>query len=68
MAGTRKAPAEKKTAAKKKPAARKPAAPKVEPVLEHDGEYWWIISGNTRLNAGRNERYAQRLMDEGVGR
>jgi len=52
MAGTR-----------KKPAA-KPAEKKVAPelVLE-DGQYY-IVSGTKRLDVGRNERYAQRMLEE----
>ncbi len=39
---------------------------KVKPELVHEDGYWWIISGTKRLNVGRNEKYAQRLLDEGL--
>lgn len=47
--------------------AKKPAPKKVEPELVHDEGYWWIVSGTKRLNVGRNEKYARRLLEEGVG-
>ena len=45
MAGKRKAPAKTKA--------------KAEPELRFEDGYWYIIKGTTRLNVGRNERYAQ---------
>ena len=48
---------------KKKAPAKKQA--KKEPELVHEEGYWWIVSGNIRVNAGRNERYARQLMAEG---
>jgi hypothetical protein len=56
MATAKKAPA-KKTAAKK-------PAPKVPPVLEFEDGFYWIVSGNKRLNAGRSQRYAQNMLDD----
>ncbi len=53
----------KKTTAKKT-AAKKPAAPKVPPVLEFEDGFYWIVSGNKRLNAGRSQRYAQNMLDD----
>jgi hypothetical protein len=50
MAGKRKAP------------AKKAAAKKVAPELVHEDGFWWIVSGTKRLNAGRNQRYAEQLM------
>lgn len=52
MATTKKATTKKKTA-------------KAVPELVHEEGYWWIVKGNVRINAGRNERYARQLMDEG---
>ena len=46
--------------------AKKPAEKKVAPELVQDEGYWWIVSGTKRLNVGRNQKYAQRLMDEGM--
>jgi hypothetical protein len=54
MAGTRKKPA----------AAKKPAAKKVAPELVQEEGQWYIVSGNKRLDVGRNERYAQRMLAE----
>ena len=50
MAGKRKAPAKKRTTAK------------AEPELIFEDGYYWIVSGTKRLNAGRNQRYAEQLM------
>lgn len=50
MAGKRKAP------------AKKAAAKKVAPELVHEDGFWWIVSGTKRLNAGRNQRYAEQMM------
>lgn len=50
MAGKRKAPAKKKAAA--------------VPELIHEEGYWWIVKGTTRVNVGRNERYARAQMAE----
>jgi hypothetical protein len=55
--------AAKKTAEKKAP-ARKPAAPKVPPALEEVDGQWYIVSGNKRLDVGRSERYAQKMLAE----
>jgi len=54
--------AEKKAPAKKQ--ARKPAAPKVPPALEEVDGQWYIVSGNKRLDVGRSERYAQKMLAE----
>ena len=45
MAGKRKAPAKTKA--------------KAVPELVFEEGYWYIVKGTTRLNVGRNERYAQ---------
>lgn len=50
--------------ATKKTARRKPAAKKVAPELVQEDGYWWIVSGTKRLNVGRNQRYAQRMLEE----
>ena len=50
-------------ATKKKPAAKKQAAAKPELVYEEG--YWWIVKGTTRVNVGRNERYASTLLQSG---
>lgn len=39
-------------------------ARKTAPELVHEDGYWWIVQGTKRLNAGRNERYAQQMMAE----
>lgn len=46
--------------------AKKPAAKKPVPELVYDEGYWWIVAGTKRLNVGRNQKYAQRLLDEGL--
>lgn len=56
--------ATKKTTAKSGNGRRKRTAAKVAPELVHEEGFWWIVSGNKRLNAGRNERYARQLMAE----
>jgi hypothetical protein len=56
-------PAAKKTTAKKAP-AKKPAAPKVAPELVLEDGQWYIVSGNKRLDVGRSERYAQKMLNE----
>lgn len=53
MAGKRKAPAKKAKAA---------------PELIHEEGYWWIVKGTTRVNVGRNERYAQKQLAEMTGK
>ena len=50
MAGKRKAPAKKKA--------------KAVPELMYEDGYWWIVKGTTRVNVGRNERYARAQMEE----
>lgn len=50
MAGKRKAPA--KTTAK------------AVPELVFEEGYWWMVKGTTRVNLGRNERYARGQMEE----
>ncbi len=45
-------------------AEKKPAAKNSEPELVYDEGYWWIVKGTKRLNAGRSERYAQKLMED----
>lgn len=42
-----------------------PANPKKQPpeLVFEDG-YYWIVSGTKRLNAGRNQRYAEKLLAE----
>lgn len=60
-------PAAKKATAKttaKKTTARKPAAAKVPPELVLEDGQWFIVSGNKRLDVGRSERYARRMLDE----
>ena len=52
-----------KKAAAKKPAARKKTV-KVAPELVHEDGFWWIVSGTKRINAGRNQRYAENMMAE----
>ena len=49
--------------ARKRTAATKKAA-KAEPQLVYEEGYWWIVSGTKRLNAGRNQRYAENMMAE----
>ena len=44
--------------------AKKAAAKKTEPELVFEEGYWWIVSGTTRLNAGRSKRYAERMLAE----
>ena len=51
---TKKAPAKKKTATRAK----------AVPELVHEEGYWWIVKGTTRVNVGRNERYARAQMEE----
>jgi len=46
--------------------AKKAPEKKVAPELVQDEGYWWIVAGTKRLNVGRNQKYAQRLMDEGL--
>ena len=46
--------------------ASKPAAKKTLPELVHEQGFWWIVAGAKRLNVGRNQKYAQRLLDEGL--
>jgi hypothetical protein len=54
-----------KTAAKKSGnGRRKTAAKKVAPELVQEDGQWYILSGNKRLDVGRNERYAQRMLAE----
>ena len=53
-----------KQAAKKTTAKRKPAAKKVPPELVQEDGQWYVVSGNKRLDVGRNERYAQRMLAE----
>jgi hypothetical protein len=49
--------AKKTTAKRKKPE-------KVAPELIQEDGQWYIVSGNKRLDVGRNERYAQRILAE----
>ena len=49
-------------AATKKKAAAKKA--KAVPELVHEDGYWWVVKGTTRVNVGRNERYAQEKFAE----
>lgn len=51
-------------AGKRKAAAKKPAAKKVEPELVFEDGYYWIVAGTKRLNAGRNQRYAENMLAE----
>jgi hypothetical protein len=48
MAGKRKAPAKTKA--------------KAVPTLVFEEGFWWIVKGTTRLNAGRNRRYAENML------
>jgi hypothetical protein len=52
--------------ARKRTTPAKPAAKKVPPALVHEQGFWWIVAGTKRLNVGRNQKYAQRLLDEGL--
>lgn len=37
---------------------------KVEPELVWEDGYYWIVSGTKRLNVGRNQRVAERMLLE----
>jgi hypothetical protein len=50
MAGKRKAPTKTKA--------------KAVPELVFEDGYYWIIKGTTRLNVGRNQRYAEKMLAE----
>ena len=50
--------------AAKKAAAKKKTTAKVAPELVHEEGYWWMVKGTTRVNLGRNERYARAQMEE----
>jgi hypothetical protein len=51
-------------AEKRKEPAKKPAPKKVPPELvEEDGQFY-IVSGTKRLDVGRNERYAKRMLED----
>ena len=52
--------------ARKRTTPTKLAAKKVPPELVHEQGFWWIVSGTKRVNVGRNQKYAQRLLDEGL--
>jgi hypothetical protein len=41
---------------------KSPTAKKVPPVLVHENGHWFIVSGNKRLDVGRNERFARRML------
>lgn len=41
-----------------------PRQAKAEPELVFENGFWWIVSGTKRLNAGRNQRYAEKLLAE----
>ena len=45
-------------------AGKRNAPKKQEPELVWEDGYYWIVSGTKRLNAGRNLRYAQRMLAE----
>lgn len=51
---------------RKRTAPAKTTAKKVAPELVYDEGYWWIVAGTKRVNVGRNQKYAQRLLDEGL--
>ena len=34
------------------------------PELLFEDGYYWIVAGTKRLNAGRNQRYAERMLAE----
>jgi hypothetical protein len=37
---------------------------KVVPELLFEDGYYWIVTGNKRLNVGRNQKYAEKYMAE----
>ena len=55
MAGKRKAPANGR---------KKRTTAKAEPELIFEDGYYWIVAGTKRLNAGRNQRYAENKLAE----
>jgi hypothetical protein len=56
--------AAKKTTAKSGNGRRKRTVAKVAPELIQEDGQWYVVSGNKRLDVGRNERYAQRMLAE----
>ena len=46
-----------KTTAKKKPRAKK-----TEPELIFENGQYWIVQGTKRLDVGRNQRYAEKML------
>jgi hypothetical protein len=44
--------------------AKAKAAAKTAPELKYEEGYWYIIDGTKRVNVGRNERYATRMLEE----
>lgn len=47
---------------------RTPKAAKVEPELLFEDGYYWIVSKTKRLNVGRNQRYAEKMLAEVQGK
>ena len=45
-------------------AGKRKAPKKQEPELVWEDGYYWIVAGTKRLNAGRNLRYAERMLAE----
>ena len=56
--------AQKKTTAKSGNGRRKRTAAKVAPELIQEDGQWYIVSGNKRVDVGRNERYARSMLAE----
>jgi hypothetical protein len=50
--------------ATKTKAKAKPRAKTTQPELMFEEGQWWIVQGTKRIDAGRNERYARRMMEE----